>query len=55
MVYRFIFYIILICFTESRQGQIYPWKRNKFFEQRRKELGGVMTEHEPHAPVWFFL
>ena len=35
----------------SRQGQVYPWKRNKFFEQRRRELDSVLSEREPHKPV----
>eukprot|EP00116_Pleurobrachia_bachei_P002085 sb/3462347/ len=32
------------------QGHLYPWKRNKFFEKRRKELGDVITEQEPFNP-----
>ncbi|XP_063675440.1 MYCBP-associated protein-like isoform X4 [Bolinopsis microptera] len=36
--------------SEGKQGHMYPWKRSKFFEKRRKELDCVLTEQEPPRP-----
>ena len=30
---------------------MYPWKRGKFYDKRRKELGSVLAEQEPPKPV----
>ena len=30
---------------------MYPWKRGKFYDKRRKELGSVLAEQEPPRPV----
>ncbi|KAL5265042.1 hypothetical protein ACHWQZ_G005959 [Mnemiopsis leidyi] len=36
--------------NEGQQGHMYPWKRGKFYDKRRKELESVLNEQEPHKP-----